>query len=532
MIKDLCRIGSDMSKKRWKLWAIPGFLGLLALTMLTRCNPIENDLQQRSQSILNDQGMSWAKTELDGRGRDLLLTGVAPSEDAKNQAINLTQGVYGVRTVDHDITVKEYVSSVFKINHSTDKVTLSGSLPDQASIDLAVNKAQSLYGEANVVNELSINEMAKKPAWLAGAASLMAALYGAENLAMDATDSHVNISGTVGSEEAKAQLVQQAKASFGDQFSESIKVVQVGPTAEELAAIEAARVAEEQRLAAEAEAARIAEEKRLAAEAEAARIAEEKRLAAEAEAARIAEEKRLAAEAEAARIAEEKRLAAEAEAARIAEEKRLAAEAEAARIAEEKRLAAEAEAARIAEEKRIAAEAEAARIAEEKRIAAEAEAARLAEEKRIAEAAEAARLAKEAEEARIAQAKRLAEHNRQMLVYCQLKLNELINTNPPVFANDSGMILGSGYGVLGIITLHVNSCSDLLHRNHQYIDVVSQAGKDETSPQSPAMGYARAKAIISYLENINGIHPGLLRPRENTATDSIGESQLHFTITE
>jgi len=487
MIKDLCRIGSDMSKKRWKLWAIPGFLGLLALTMLTRCNPIENDLQQRSQSILNDQGMSWAKTELDGRGRDLLLTGVAPSEDAKNQAINLTQGVYGVRTVDHDITVKEYVSSVFKINHSTDKVTLSGSLPDQASIDLAVNKAQSLYGEANVVNELSINEMAKQPAWLAGAASLMAALYGAENLAMDATDSHVNISGTVGSEEAKAQLVQQAKANFGDQFSESIKVVQVGPTAEELAAIEAARVAEEQRLAAEAEAAR---------------------------------------------IAEEKRLAAEAEAARIAEEKRLAAEAEAARIAEEKRLAAEAEAARIAEEKRIAAEAEAARIAEEKRIAAEAEAARLAEEKRIAEAAEAARLAKEAEEARIAQAKRLAEHNRQMLVYCQLKLNELINTNPPVFANDSGMILGSGYGVLGMITLHVNSCSDLLHRNHQYIDVVSQAGKDETSPQSPAMGYARAKAIISYLENINGIHPGLLRPRENTATDSIGESQLHFTITE
>jgi micrococcal nuclease len=81
-------------------------------------------------------------------------------------------------------------------------------------------------------------------------------------------------------------------------------------------AAEAARIAEEQRLAAEAEAARIAEEQRLAAEAEAARIAEEQRLAVEAEAARIAEQKRLAAEA--ARIAEEKRLAAEAQAASAA----------------------------------------------------------------------------------------------------------------------------------------------------------------------------------------------------------------------
>ena len=530
MIKDLCRIGSDMSKKRWKFWAIPGFIGLLALTMLTRCNPIESDLQQRSQTLLTDQGMGWAKTELDGRGRDLLLTGVAPSEDAKNKAINLTQGLYGVRTVDHDITVKEYVSSVFRLKHSDDKAILTGSLPDQSSIDLAVNKAQGLYGEANVVNELSINELARKPAWLAGAAGLMAALYGADNLAMDATDSHINITGTVGTEEAKSQLIQQAQASFGDQFSESIKVVQVGPTVAELAAIEAARLAEEQRLAAEMEAARLAEEQRLAAEA--ARIAEEQRLAAEAEAARIAEEQRLAAE------AEEQRLAAEAEVARIAEEKRLA-EVEAARFAEEQRLAAEAEAARIAEEQRLA-EVEAARFAEEQRLAAEAkaEAARLAEEKRLAAEAEVARIAEEkrlaaeAEAARIAEAKRLAEQNRQMLIYCESKLNKLVNTNPPVFMQDSDMILGSSYGLLGMITLHVNSCSHLLHKNRRYIDVVAQAGKDETSPQSSELSNSRAQAIVSYLENINGIHPRLLRPRENTAENSISESQLHFTITE
>ncbi|WP_108840638.1 PorP/SprF family type IX secretion system membrane protein [Aquimarina sp. Aq78] len=233
---------------------------------------------------------------------------------------------------------------------------------------------------------------------------------------------------------AQKQLEREvAEQKIADEAAEAARLAEEKRLADEAAA-EAARLAEEKRLADEAaaEAARLAEEKRLADEAaaEAARLAEEKRLADEAaaEAARLAEEKRLADEAaaEAARLAEEKRLADEAaaEAARLAEEKRLADEAaaEAARLAEEKRLADEAaEAARLAEEKRLADEAaEAARLAEEKRLADEAaEAARLAEEKRLADeaAAEAARLAEEkrladeaaAEAARLAEAERLKQ---------------------------------------------------------------------------------------------------------------------------
>ncbi|MEW7289557.1 PorP/SprF family type IX secretion system membrane protein [Aquimarina sp. 2304DJ70-9] len=221
---------------------------------------------------------------------------------------------------------------------------------------------------------------------------------------------------------AAQKEIERVETQKIDEAAEAARLAEEQRLAAEAA--EAARLAEEQRLAAEAaEAARLAEEQRLAAEAaEAARLAEEQRLAAEAaEAARLAEEQRLAAEAaEAARLAEEQRLAAEAaEAARLAEEQRLAAEAaEAARLAEEQRLAAEAaEAARLAEEQRLAAEAaEAARLAEEQRLAAEAaEAARLAEEQRLAaEAAEAARLAEEQRlAAEAAEAARLAEEERK-----------------------------------------------------------------------------------------------------------------------
>ncbi len=120
---------------------------------------------------------------------------------------------------------------------------------------------------------------------------------------------------------------------------------------------EAARLAEEERLAQE-EADRLAEEERLAQE-EADKLAKE-------EADRLAEEERLAQE-EADRLAKE-------EADRLAEEERLAKE-EADRLAEEERLAQE-------EEDRLAKE-EADRLAEEERLAKE-EADRLAEEERLA----------------------------------------------------------------------------------------------------------------------------------------------------
>lgn len=493
MIKDLCRFGSSMTKQHWKLWTILVFLGLLILTLITRCGSIENDLQQRSQALLTKHDLSWAKiVSDDGGGRNLLLTGFAPNEASKNKAIELVQNVYGVATLNHDITVKEYVPSSFKVRHSDNQVIISGSLPDQSSINIAITKAQSLYGDNHVVNELTVNEMALKPSWLTAATGFMAALYGADNLALDVSDSHVNIAGTVATEEAKTQLLEQARASFDEEFTEAIQVIKMPPTAEELAAIETIRLAEKQRLAEEAETARLAEEKRLALAAEATRIAEEQRLAIE-----VAKKQRLATEAEMAKL---RQVAAQ------AEQQRVAAEKKAAQLLEEIRLTQIAETNRLAELQRQTEEA--ARIAEEKRFIVEAEA------------------------ARIAYTKQLAEQNRRMLDDCQLKLNHLINNNPSPFMKGSSVIRGSSYGLLGMITVHVNSCSSLLHKNKQFIYVASQASETENNLKSPDLGYARSRAIVSYLENINGIHSGLLRPSEQPSSEAINKPQIYLKIAE
>ena len=330
MIKDFCSIGSTWNLKGWLKWAIPALFGMLFLTMLTRCNPIETDLGEKTQSLLGEKGMGWAKTSLDGR--DLTLTGEAPNSGARDSAVALAEGVYGVRKVEQDITLKEWYSSKFNLQQKGELIVLSGSMPDQASIDEAVTKAHALYGDTNVSNKLKISDSASAPAWLAGTTGLMATLYSARNVAMDVSDDKVEISAEVETEAEKSQLIAEATASYGDKFSESISVVKTRPTAEEIAAVAAAKLAEEHR---------IAEAARLAKEAEAARLAEEARLSEEARLAAEAETARLAAEAEAARLAEE---------ARLSEEARLAAKAEAARLAEEARLAKIA-----AEEQRLAA---------------------------------------------------------------------------------------------------------------------------------------------------------------------------------
>ena len=442
MIKDFCSIGSTWNQKNWLKWAIPGLIGLLLLTLLTRCSPIENDLGQKTQSLLGENNMSWAQTSLDGR--DVTLTGEAPSEVARDSAIELTEGVYGVRTVDHDISLKQWTSSSFNLKQDGELVVLTGEMPDQASIDEAVSKAHSLYGDVNVTNKLEISDSARAPAWLAGTTGMMAAMLSTRNLAMNVTDEKLEISGEVETEAEKAQLIAEAKANYGENFSESINVVKTRPTAEELAAIAAAKLAEEERVAAEA------------------------RKIAEAEAARLAEEHRLAMEAK----------KAEEEAALLA-----AAEAEAARKAEAERLA---------------------------KIA--------AEEKRLADL----------EATKIKQAK--AELT--LLASCQSDFDQILADNPTLFDQNESTIIGSSYPTMGMLAQKINYCSDILHKKNQYIDVTANTGEADNSPLDDLTRQHRIYSAISYLEIINGAHPGLLRPSSETATDSSSTSQLQFNISE
>lgn len=90
---------------KWWLWAILGLLILYVLMLWFRWDTIEKDIQARTNAALIDAGHDWATADLDMRGRDVLLTGTAPSEAVQQKAIKIAQSVYGVRVVESDFSV-------------------------------------------------------------------------------------------------------------------------------------------------------------------------------------------------------------------------------------------------------------------------------------------------------------------------------------------------------------------------------------------------------------------------------------------
>ncbi|MGI9295222.1 MAG: OmpA family protein [Pseudomonadales bacterium] len=86
------------------LWLCLLLLALLLFFCVHHHAPvIETDLAERSRAVLNADNMSWAHIDLDGR--DVTLTGAAPSEELRDRAGDLAGAVWGVRTVNNELRV-------------------------------------------------------------------------------------------------------------------------------------------------------------------------------------------------------------------------------------------------------------------------------------------------------------------------------------------------------------------------------------------------------------------------------------------
>ncbi len=69
---------------------------------------IEKDISTRTQKALNEQNMAWVELAVDGR--DITLTGIAPSEAAKMAADKIAR-VYGYNILHNRLEVKPISSS-------------------------------------------------------------------------------------------------------------------------------------------------------------------------------------------------------------------------------------------------------------------------------------------------------------------------------------------------------------------------------------------------------------------------------------
>ena len=193
------------------LWWLLTLLGLPLLYFLmynANKDPIETDLSQRVTGYLEKGNMAWADINIDERGRDVLLTGVAPNEKAKNTAIKLAQKVKGVRVVEHDIFFPTEDMEL-NISQKDGKIILDGKVATQKVIDSIVSTAVSRVGKANVTNNLIANKEVKPSSLIAGLPHLLASLPADGTLI--ASMGSVEYTGTVGNEKDKTSIIEKAR---------------------------------------------------------------------------------------------------------------------------------------------------------------------------------------------------------------------------------------------------------------------------------------------------------------------------------
>ncbi|MCK5901898.1 MAG: OmpA family protein [Cocleimonas sp.] len=96
---------AGLSKGWWWLLTLLGLPFLYFLMLSAKWDPIEKDIQAKTNKALSATGIEWADVNLEKRGRDVLLSGVALTDAARDQAVKAARAVDGVRIVDNTIEV-------------------------------------------------------------------------------------------------------------------------------------------------------------------------------------------------------------------------------------------------------------------------------------------------------------------------------------------------------------------------------------------------------------------------------------------
>jgi len=141
----------------WKKWVWPGIITSVVLTAGTafiKTEPIEGELSSGAANLLNS-GHGWANVDISGR--DITLSGTAPSEGAVEEATNIAKDFYGVRVVSNNTdlipVVKPYALTAEK---KDGKLTVSGFAPSDDERGNILEAAKKSSDGFEVIDDISL----------------------------------------------------------------------------------------------------------------------------------------------------------------------------------------------------------------------------------------------------------------------------------------------------------------------------------------------------------------------------------------
>jgi len=189
------------------------------------------------QKFQEEGGLEWATVDTHNRGRDVLLSGSAPSEEEKSRAMTvasqLAQDNYGnpvARIVQWqgEVVIPEPEIEPGNLSFSAvdGKITLNGVVSSDEQKLSIINAASSVYGGDNVIDRLTIRDNILP---IDNIQSLV------ENFALDngtlrlSLDKDLKITGEVNSEQRKTSIGQAFEASLPEGYSVDNQITVVEP---------------------------------------------------------------------------------------------------------------------------------------------------------------------------------------------------------------------------------------------------------------------------------------------------------------
>ena len=207
----------------WPFLILP--LLMLAVLLFFMQESIEHQVALNAKQALATSH-AWAKPETHERGRDVLLTGIAPSQEALSKAKALTLRTDGVRVVGFagEISapvVPQTIPAKLQIEFTNNQVVLSGKVSDQATIDEIMAAANLKYGAERVVNQIRTGSTKEALAW----SKLIGALEGLnQGASASISGEKITLNGSVNSQSIRDTIEADLQIAFNGMLENKLVV--------------------------------------------------------------------------------------------------------------------------------------------------------------------------------------------------------------------------------------------------------------------------------------------------------------------
>ena len=205
----------------WPFVAVPTLL--LLVFGLFQWRAVEQDVAAQAQQVLDSDNFEWTTVESFNRGRDVLITGIAPDTDSATLAVQLARQAVGVRRAEFagDIALVQD-SSKLAAEWSAGQLILTGQLQSRTVIDAIVADAITVHGAGQVVNRLTVGEHLNPIPSLHGLFDAVSVLGDGDSMAIE--DDEVILTGDVESAAIRAALDRQIAEIFPVKVSNQLTI--------------------------------------------------------------------------------------------------------------------------------------------------------------------------------------------------------------------------------------------------------------------------------------------------------------------